>query len=181
MLTSRERAGLQPTPLAELASSDSALDGERLREAFGDAFLLLDSDVVRPVSEAALQRTAVMNIHSTQQGTRLEDLLVFAVRKSVRNFEPVITLGRSASCDLVIAHPSVSARHALFIVTGHCVALYDAGSTNGTTINGDPVPLRSDAKPLPLTPLSRLRFGSVETTYLDADRLCALIGFARQR
>lgn len=181
MLTSHEHAGLEPIALTELASADAAVNADRLQAAFGDAYLLLDADVVRPVSEAALLNTAVMDVRPDQQPTRLEDLRVFAVRKSTRNFEQVITLGRAQSCDLVIAHPSVSARHALFIVTGHCVALYDAGSTNGTTINGDPVPLHSDAKPLPLTPLSRLRFGSVEATYLNAERLSALIGYARQR
>ncbi|MBN2359704.1 MAG: FHA domain-containing protein [Deltaproteobacteria bacterium] len=180
MLTPRERAGIEPAPLSELAADAAASTVDRLRDAYGNAYLLLDADFVTPCEQFDGLPTAVAEVSTVQRSTRLPRLRIFAIRKSTRNFEPVITLGRLPSCDLVIAHPSVSACHALFIATEQCVALYDAGSTNGTTINGDPVPLRSDARPLPLAPLSRIRFGSVETTYLDAERLLALIEFSRQ-
>lgn len=45
-------------------------------------------------------------------------------------------IGRSRSCDFVIADESVSRRHAMLSRDGDRVILTDLGSTNGTLING---------------------------------------------
>lgn len=45
-------------------------------------------------------------------------------------------IGRAPDCDLVIAHPQVSARHCRLIRTGTGWVLEDLGSTNGTFVNG---------------------------------------------
>jgi hypothetical protein len=47
------------------------------------------------------------------------------------------TVGRSALCDLVIADPSISRRHARFRVHGEHCLLTDLGGRNGTFVNGD--------------------------------------------
>jgi len=56
-------------------------------------------------------------------------------------------VGRSQSCDVSIADPSVSRRHAQIVVVSGKVSVGDLGSSNGTFVNGERVdesaPLRS--------------------------------------
>jgi len=51
---------------------------------------------------------------------------------------PVI-VGRSPGADIVIAAGYVSARHARFSLMGQTLFVEDLGSTNGTTVNGQPI------------------------------------------
>ncbi len=55
----------------------------------------------------------------------------------VRELSPDVrlTVGRSAKCDIVIDHPSVSREHAAFH-GGPPIAVEDLGSTNGTSVGG---------------------------------------------
>ena len=54
-----------------------------------------------------------------------------------------LTIGRSSDCDVVIAHASVSRRHA--VLTPSPLAIADAGSRNGTRVHGKVV-----AQPTPI-------------------------------
>ena len=49
------------------------------------------------------------------------------------------TIGRRSHNDLVIDNLAVSGEHAVMIMSGHDVYLEDLGSTNGTTVNGQPI------------------------------------------
>jgi hypothetical protein len=49
---------------------------------------------------------------------------------------PVLVVGRGPSCDLVLADPTVSRRHALLRRFGDAWFVEDLGSTNGTRVNG---------------------------------------------
>lgn len=53
--------------------------------------------------------------------------------------EDALTIGRDATCDLVVSAPEVSQRHAAIstLVNDHFIE--DLGSTNGTVVNGKPV------------------------------------------
>jgi hypothetical protein len=71
-----------------------------------------------------------------------------------------ISLGRATNKDIVLRHATVSKFHAWFEMgdTGElCVA--DSDSTNGSTLNGKPLPARELTK---VEPGDHLRFGSVE-------------------
>lgn len=50
-----------------------------------------------------------------------------------------ILIGRAESCDLIIAHPSVSAVHAVLEVTPQGVKVFDMNSRNGTFVNAEKV------------------------------------------
>ncbi len=74
-----------------------------------------------------------------------------ASRPSVIAFDlERIVLGRGSVCDLRIPHASVSSHHATITLDGGGYAIMDEGSTNGTRLNGTPIPqmcrqpLRSD-------------------------------------
>lgn len=65
-------------------------------------------------------------------------------------------VGRAGSCDFVIAHHSVSRRHAMLARDGERVIVTDLGSTNGTFVNGRWI---TQAEVLPG---DRLRLGQLE-------------------
>jgi class 3 adenylate cyclase len=73
-----------------------------------------------------------------------------------------MVIGRAADqCDFVVAHPTVSRRHARLRLAGEALQLEDLGSTNGTRVGeqqlraGEPVALHAGTK---------LRFGDVDMT-----------------
>ena len=74
--------------------------------------------------------------------------------------------------DVVIPDPSVSRMHAL-VKRGECgvFLMLDAGSSNGTTVNGISVLARGHGPPSELKPGDNVRLGRVESTFLDARSL----------
>lgn len=52
---------------------------------------------------------------------------------------PRVTLGRSASCDVQLPYPTVSAHHLTIVREGEAWLVADTGSTNGTELNGEPL------------------------------------------
>ena len=82
------------------------------------------------------------------------------------------TIGRDAACDLVLYDMTVSRRHAGLRREAGAWLLNDAGSTNGTRLNGwrvtEPVPLRAG---------DRVSFGSMTLVVTDhARQASAAIG-----
>ncbi len=51
-----------------------------------------------------------------------------------------LVIGRSHECDLPVAAQRASRRHAEFRGTGEGHLIVDLASTNGTLLNGDPLP-----------------------------------------
>jgi Protein of unknown function (DUF3662)/FHA domain len=83
--------------------------------------------------------------------------------RSVPLLSPVTVLGRSAGADVQLADPGVSRRHAELHLTGDAVRLLDAGSTNGTTVNGEQVTARQ------LRSGDRIQIGSTVLIYRAMD------------
>ena len=88
------------------------------------------------------------------------------IRKVIDTFPNMITVGRTANNDLVVADVSVSKFHAFFTQTPKGLELADAGSKNGTWVGADELPPRGEARPVRLG--DRLRFGRVGFTVVDA-------------
>jgi hypothetical protein len=72
----------------------------------------------------------------------------------------VQSIGRSAEAAITLALPELSSEHALLFFDGAGVAVADAGSRNGTSVNGEPVHERRALKPGDVLDLggARLRF-----------------------
>ena len=70
-------------------------------------------------------------------------------------------IGRDASeCNVVLLNTSVSRRHARLSVDGNNILqIEDVGSTNGTSINGEPI---VPGLTRPLEPGSTLKLGDIE-------------------
>ena len=83
-----------------------------------------------------------------------------------RTFELVIgesSVGRSSECDFTLDEPSVSRLHATLVVEADRVRVLDAGSNNGTFVNGrkvDEAVLKSR---------DEVSFGTVSTRFLKGD------------
>ena len=71
-----------------------------------------------------------------------------------------MTIGRATGqCELVVAHGTVSRRHARLLLAGRAVQIDDLGSTNGTSVNGVDV---KKGVPVAIHPGDRIRIGDVE-------------------
>ena len=84
----------------------------------------------------------------------------------------MVTLGRESRQDVVIPDMSVSRFHA-FAKPGPdgALVLQDAGSTNGTTVNGESVLTTAAGPPRRLEPGDNVRLGHIELTFTDARAL----------
>ena len=78
--------------------------------------------------------------------------------------QPVTTLGRSDTCDIVIARPTVSRVHILIELQHNRYILSDAGSSNGTYVNGQRI-----EEPYQLSTGDELWLGSGDVTLLFTD------------
>jgi class 3 adenylate cyclase len=71
-----------------------------------------------------------------------------------------MVIGRAADqCELVVAHPTVSRRHARLSLAGEALQIEDLGSTNGTAVNGETL---KPGAPIALHAGNKLRLGDVE-------------------
>ena len=71
-----------------------------------------------------------------------------------------MVIGRASDqCDLVVAHPTVSRRHARLSLTGDALMLEDLGSTNGTSIDGKAL---KQTEPMTLRAGTKVRLGDVD-------------------
>ncbi len=83
-----------------------------------------------------------------------------------------LSIGRAASADLRLEHPSVSAQHACISLGESSVQIRDLGSKNGTRLNE--VPLKAGKKRW-VQPMDRLAFGRIETFACDPRALRAVL------
>ncbi len=122
-------------------------------------------------------RTMMMNPLDTRHGllksagvgpVQSVELLLMPIRKIQDNFPSMITLGRTANNDVIIADVQVSKFHAFFRLgpDGVRYELADAGSRNGTTVRGRKLEPRGPAQLLAFGDL--LGFGKLEFSFLDS-------------
>lgn len=85
------------------------------------------------------------------------------------------SIGRAESCDVVVARPLVSRLHARVVPDLSCFLLIDAGSANGTFLNGrridGPQQLRAGDQIGVADPAPLLRFDDPDGTRARADAL----------
>jgi len=92
----------------------------------------------------------------------------------LRGTERIIEIGRAPSSDIRLSDPSVSARHAQFLIGDGGTRVVDLGSKNGSSVNGR----RVSANEQPwLQSMDRLSFGRIQAFVCDPR---ALRGVLRQ-
>jgi FHA domain len=138
----------------------------------GEAFLLLAS-IPNPAPDN-ISSTHLAFLDEPEAATGTLTTLVYPLRSEVH----IVTVGRARDNDVVVPDRSVSRRHALVKRDPRgALLISDAGSSNGTSVNGKPVLTKGAGPATPLTPGSTLRLGSLEFTFVHA---AGLRGFAEK-
>lgn len=63
-------------------------------------------------------------------------LLALSEGQHIPISEPILLVGRSEECDVVIPSRKVSRRHCVLVCRGQSLLVRDLGSTNGIRVNG---------------------------------------------
>jgi hypothetical protein len=156
-------------PIESYRDDARRLEPADFAERHGHAFLLLTATTLRaPRSTAS---THVELLDDSTSGARTGRLLVLVF--PLRGPSHIMALGRSAQCDVVIPDESVSRTHAFVKRNddGRWL-IVDAGSSNGTQVNGKSVLVRGSGPPTALTPGCTVRLGAVELTFSTPEALC---------
>jgi hypothetical protein len=99
---------------------------------------------------------------------------VFVVKKAPGNttFGQTVLIGRASTNDIVLPHASVSKLHARIQLSRDGLVLSDAGSSNGTIVNGDQL---RDGEEVGLASSDLLRFGSIAVQVFSPEQLCSVL------
>jgi hypothetical protein len=156
----------------DLAAEFSTVGRERFLERYGRHFLVFtEADLLDDV--ALFVNTASREGNEITRKAGLATVDVRALKKKPKSRDPArITVGRDQSCDIAIAHARVSTLHAVFTLGGGLVFITDAGSKNGTRVNG--VKLKPN-QPTPVDAGDTVLFGPVSATLWGADDVFAAL------
>jgi hypothetical protein len=163
--------------IRDLRADARALARGEFEQRHGRVFLLLSATefaAPRPLMSTEIGMAGQARMESTASLS----LVVYPVRRTGRSAGHLITLGRAPDNDVVVPDASISRFHA-YVKEGanREWLIQDAGSTNGTAVNGHSVPRQGSGSPVELSSGDDVRLGQVELTFLDAE---ALLSFALQ-
>ncbi|MGH0032346.1 MAG: FHA domain-containing protein [Myxococcota bacterium] len=156
--------------LRDLRADAHALSAEAFEDRHGSAFLLLTAaELSVPSGPSTTQVRLLDDEEHPCESTASLSLVAFPVRRTGRSVGHLVTIGRASNNDLAVPDVSISRFHA-FLKVGADGAwqIQDAGSTNGTTVNGDHVPQQGHGAAVSLKAGDTVRFGQVELTFLGA-------------
>jgi len=164
-------------PVRDLRGDARTLSREEFADRHGGAFLLLSAAELS-LARGPSQTEVCLDDGGPRRGESTVglSLVAFPVRRGASSAGHLITVGRTADNDLVIPDLSISRFHA-FVKQGPRGEwlIHDAGSTNGSTLNGRSVPQQGAGSAAELKSGDDVRLGQVELTFLEAE---AMIAFA---
>ena len=159
--------------LEALAGDARSMSPDAFAEKHGNAFLLFTAKRMDG-PESTNSTKLLLDGDDDEPSGRTASLAVVVFPMRPKNVAKgnMITLGREPRQDVVIPDRSVSRFHA-FAKPGPdgALLLQDAGSTNGTTVNGESVLTAAAGPPRRLKPGDSVRLGHVELTFTDARAL----------
>jgi hypothetical protein len=154
--------------LESLRDEARTLSREEFEARHGAAFLLLSA--VRPHAPQNTFSThlELLGDDDASERTGAISTLVYPLRSAVH----IVSVGRASDNDVVVPDRSISRRHA-FLKRGADggFLVLDAGSSNGTTVNGASVMVRGAGQPTRVRPGDTIRLGGLEFTFADAKGL----------
>lgn len=173
------------TPFLTFAAAHAGLDRDAFVARVRSAHLLLwtplhgeaadatfTSVLARPDDDTPPSSTRVLRTRAVAgRGTTPSGVVRVEKRPGANPFALMITLGRAPNNDIVVNHPALSKFHAYLRRSGEGWSIDDAGSTNGTRLDGAPV-----TKPRGLAVRSGARItlgGEVELELLEPADLWA--------
>src|SRR5262249_55961303 len=123
--------------------------------------------------------TIDQEIEGTLPGIREQEILQTdfvlypLTKKPGASFPDRITVGRTPNNDLVIAETSISRFHAYVRREGNQWVVADAGSKNGSWLDGDALVARKER---PLASHATVRLGDVDLIFYTAEELFIALG-----
>lgn len=155
-------------PIEAFRDDARTLDAAVFEEKHGHAFLLLTATSLQAPKTTASTHVELLEEDSAGARTGRLQVLVFPLHGSSH----ILALGRSPKCDVVIPDESISRTHAFVKHTDDDRWLVvDAGSSNGTQVNGKSVLVRGSGPPSALSPGCTLRLGALEFTFSTPEAL----------
>ena len=160
-------------PIEALAEDARNLTPENFEARHGSGFLMVSAAGGRDPGGSTSTHLFLDGVDDDAGGrTAGLAVVVYPLRSRAGSEGHLVTIGREAQHDVVIADPSVSRSHAFV----KCEAdgtflLQDMGSTNGSSVNGTSVPPRGAGPPTPVKPGDTVRIGQVEFTFSGARAL----------
>ncbi|MBI4510417.1 MAG: FHA domain-containing protein [Deltaproteobacteria bacterium] len=174
-----EQSGM---PLEDFYEDGKKLSVVKFQERHGEAFLLHRSDGGSLRPPQGPQRTVAADgsqLPGNPGGGMKTSYVVFPVKQTGRSmFAQLISVGRTKNNDVIISDVSISKFHAFF-KKGENGKFFvqDAGSRNGTFVNGKKVPESGKGDPVLIQPGAKIRFGAVELTFQEAAELHDLVSW----
>jgi FHA domain-containing protein len=136
--------------LAELVREHARAEGYRL---LGQVSVELEDDPSQPQGQFLVAGEV------QEEAGGLIGSLILADGTRVKITDDPVTIGRLPDCEVPLADPNVSRRHAEVRRDGDTIVVVDLGSTNGTRVNGNGVKERRLADGYVITVgTTRLRF-----------------------
>jgi hypothetical protein len=146
-------------------------EGDELPSYSGMRTLTMDEDSEQDVRGEYITEETMPFGKDLPQEVELE--VYPLAKKSGASFPDRITIGRTSNNDVVIADTSVSRLHAYIKRSGTGWLVADAGSKNGSYLNGVRMEPRKEQ---PLPSRIELRIGDVDVTFYVAADLFAALG-----
>lgn len=157
-------------PISALAADAAGLEPSEFAAKHGSSFLLCMPTDMRTSEAGSLAETMVSAGPGGFHPSNVAGFLVYPLFPQLTGGNLVI--GRDPTCDVIIDDVSVSSMHCCMVREGTAaVHAYDGDSTNGTHVNGVEAPKLGTSEGTPLTPMSRVRLGTFEATFVEADQL----------
>jgi hypothetical protein len=156
----------------EVKAELESIGAEAFRHRYGRYYLVLTEsaaldDVASFVDTASRYGHDVVNKRKLPE-VDIRPILLEAPGK----LDGRVTIGRDRKSDIYIPHPRVSSLHACFTLAGGLLSLSDAGSKNGTGVNGARL---AAYKNVPVDVGDTIRFGPVSATIWGVDDVVAAV------
>jgi hypothetical protein len=149
--------------LSGLSGYASAIDLGGFKARYPFSWIVWEAGQWQPPAASTVQ----MDKETFQKMLQAGETMALGMEEKPRPGGMVqLTLGRGADCDLTISDGTVSDRHLVFTKEAAGWNVRDAGSRNGTQVNGQALPA---GKPLLLKGGEHLQVGQVKLTYYTPD------------
>lgn len=178
-----EPIDIGPCALSALLRDDAALDDGALAARYGTSFLLVEVELAASPFDfdGTLPELPVAQAMATA-APRAVSATVYALRRRIGTANRPLTIGRTKATDVVIDDKTVSKLHAFFATQDDgTLRLTDAGSTNGTFVDGVRLRAPPAGQEHVVAPGDVVRFGTVKGRYLDLAALRVWLGTHPER
>jgi hypothetical protein len=151
-----------------LRQDAARLSGEDFAKKYAPAFFLLHA---LDLKTADVDVTGETQMASPESSRRVQDPVVYPLRRRGKHDFDYISVGRHEGNDLHMPDSSISRFHAYLRPLDDGWALQDAGSANGTHVGKAQVAKQGEGDPMRIRAGATVRFGDLALTLVTADAL----------